>query len=273
MKSQEFTDEALAEFYDFARCQRPDGTFYGTGGVCRKGTPVEAKEKKAPKKQSLRARFNEAGAIDGGEYGEVAITKYGTVIKKGRLGQNEINIQKELAEDGLAPKVLDSQWTARKPDNDSVPRMGIMEMELASGRPYESIQKDLSDKQKAKAADEYLRIQAAMHRKGIAHGDLHEQNFFYDPATGRGTAIDFGLSKRGRDEVMNEAIGNQGLFGRGDWVQRTSSTKAQAFNDRRRSVIADMEKKGQLGVTGRLKRDKLSKKDYEDYLDRLYGDL
>jgi len=33
------------EVYDYARCQRPDGTFYGTSGQCRKGTPVGAKEK------------------------------------------------------------------------------------------------------------------------------------------------------------------------------------------------------------------------------------
>ena len=31
--------------FDFSRCQRPDGSFYGTGGQCRKGAPVGAKEK------------------------------------------------------------------------------------------------------------------------------------------------------------------------------------------------------------------------------------
>lgn len=30
---------------DYSRCQRPDGSYYGTGGVCRKGAPVGAKEK------------------------------------------------------------------------------------------------------------------------------------------------------------------------------------------------------------------------------------
>jgi hypothetical protein len=27
---------------DFARCERADGSFYGTGGTCRKGTPAPA---------------------------------------------------------------------------------------------------------------------------------------------------------------------------------------------------------------------------------------
>ena len=35
-----------AEILDFARCQRPDGSYYGTGGVCRKGTPVSDAEEK-----------------------------------------------------------------------------------------------------------------------------------------------------------------------------------------------------------------------------------
>lgn len=31
--------------FDFARCMRPDGSFYGTSGKCRKGEQVGAKEK------------------------------------------------------------------------------------------------------------------------------------------------------------------------------------------------------------------------------------
>ena len=46
--SQHFT-----EAYNFSRCQRPDGTFYGTGGVCRKGTPVGAAEKKLASSEAL----------------------------------------------------------------------------------------------------------------------------------------------------------------------------------------------------------------------------
>lgn len=61
MRKDRFTDEAVAaakaladlrysenegdqlrfsEAYDFARCQRADGTFYGTSGSCRKGSPA-----------------------------------------------------------------------------------------------------------------------------------------------------------------------------------------------------------------------------------------
>ena len=39
-----FSDESLARFYDFATCQRPDGSTYGTGGTCRKGVQITKTE-------------------------------------------------------------------------------------------------------------------------------------------------------------------------------------------------------------------------------------
>lgn len=38
-----FSEVDSAESYDFARCQRPDGSIYGTSGQCRKGTPISVK--------------------------------------------------------------------------------------------------------------------------------------------------------------------------------------------------------------------------------------
>lgn len=48
----DFSEEALA-VWDFARCQRPDGTFYGTRGKCKAGKEVGAREKlaKIPKER------------------------------------------------------------------------------------------------------------------------------------------------------------------------------------------------------------------------------
>ena len=48
---------------DFARCQRPDGTFYGTGGQCRQGTQVGAKEKAALKKAAEGGNKKAAAAL------------------------------------------------------------------------------------------------------------------------------------------------------------------------------------------------------------------
>jgi hypothetical protein len=43
-------DFAEGEVYDFTRCMRSDGTFYGTAGKCRQGSETGAKEKEAPKR-------------------------------------------------------------------------------------------------------------------------------------------------------------------------------------------------------------------------------
>ena len=47
MMNQEFDAAAYEAFqqaaldkYDFQTCQRSDGSYYGTGGTCKKGTPV-----------------------------------------------------------------------------------------------------------------------------------------------------------------------------------------------------------------------------------------
>jgi hypothetical protein len=68
-----FTDESYAAFqeaalekYDFATCQRSDGSYYGTGGTCRKGSPVAGG---VPKKEKA------AGKASGGGGGSAADRK------------------------------------------------------------------------------------------------------------------------------------------------------------------------------------------------------
>ena len=44
------SEEALArEMWEFRTCQRPDGSYYGTGGQCRKGTETTKPEKEEKK--------------------------------------------------------------------------------------------------------------------------------------------------------------------------------------------------------------------------------
>ena len=66
MKKSEWDDGVLEQFkdeYDFARCQRPDGSYYGTGGQCRKGVKVGAKEKAALKKAAKAGNKKAAAAL------------------------------------------------------------------------------------------------------------------------------------------------------------------------------------------------------------------
>ena len=48
--------ESTEDYLDFARCQRANGTIYGTSGQCRKGSPIGAKEKEETKGRSSKAK-------------------------------------------------------------------------------------------------------------------------------------------------------------------------------------------------------------------------
>jgi hypothetical protein len=58
-------DFAEGDVYDFGRCMRPDGSFYGTRGKCRKGSEagekVESKGQLKGAGESLRAKAEEKG--------------------------------------------------------------------------------------------------------------------------------------------------------------------------------------------------------------------
>lgn len=58
-----FSEDASAVL-DFARCQRADGTFYGTSGTCRKGTPVGPREMNALKKAAASGNKKAKAALD-----------------------------------------------------------------------------------------------------------------------------------------------------------------------------------------------------------------
>lgn len=47
--------EVAIEHYDFRTCQRSDGSYYGTGGQCRKGTPAEKPKEEGGKKSAKKA--------------------------------------------------------------------------------------------------------------------------------------------------------------------------------------------------------------------------
>jgi hypothetical protein len=57
--SEECISEVQSMLFDYQRCERADGTFYGTGGACRKGSPVNAKEQEKEKTKTMIKDFPE----------------------------------------------------------------------------------------------------------------------------------------------------------------------------------------------------------------------
>ena len=52
--SEESLQEVGNILDEFTRCERADGSFYGTGGTCRKGTPAGDKETKSSQWQTSK---------------------------------------------------------------------------------------------------------------------------------------------------------------------------------------------------------------------------
>jgi hypothetical protein len=290
-------------YFDFTRCQRPNGTYYGTAGKCRQGAQVGAKElkklkaaaakgdKKAklaldvvegrktkeaagaelkkqeapqpkrisltieglqdasdgsevtvgdatylkqdgkyywkkpngtlgtmdsspkelyekaklmgvaekgeePDSNSLSGRFNGAKPLGEGGYAQVRTTSEGTVIKKGEIGKQEVEAQKKLeGVDGI-PKVKGHEGN-------------FLEMDLAKGRPLmdTDLMYDGPSKETKAAADEFIRLNRDIHRRGVSHGDLHDGNFFYDESKGKGGLVDFGMARISPVSALQEGLG------------------------------------------------------------------
>lgn len=119
MKQSEWVKGAYENFmetYEFARCQRPDGSIYGTGGTCRKGTPVgdDVSSTKEEKKTKGPHDYPKGGTGGGEVPGSSNIKVYEKQIQhaenalKADPNDEIAKFQKEEATRKLKP-ILDSQ--------------------------------------------------------------------------------------------------------------------------------------------------------------------
>lgn len=94
--------EGAYEVLDFVRCQRADGTFYGTSGQCRKGKAVGPREKKALKKAAAAGNKKAKLALD---VVEGKKTKAQAIKElKGEVGNKATPTPKPKAKAKAAPK-------------------------------------------------------------------------------------------------------------------------------------------------------------------------
>lgn len=390
-----FSEDAL-QILDFARCQRPDGSYYGTGGQCRKGKQVGARELKiledaakkgnkkaqialdlvngkktkdeaiselkavnsekratapkeeAPKKEepakpakvelsldglkgapdgsevkvgdetfvkkdgkyywkkadgtlgtldyspkelyddavykgvaakpgggdpkSLAGRYESAKTLGEGGFAQVRRTEDGTVIKKGELGPEEVTAQKKLEGIDGIPKIKGNEGN-------------LIEMELARGKAImdTDLLYDGPSKASAKAADELVRLNRDMHKRGVSHGDQHDGNFFYDSATGKGGLIDFGMARTSPVSALQEGLnlGAPGDFKSGTMLADLAGPRSGGgprsnagpmlarFEENQQAVAKQMKADG-FDPAQPLDRQGISRSQAEKYIDSLY---
>lgn len=147
-----FSEESLAKFaelanqtqaadfaegedtYDFTRCVRPDGSFYGTRGKCRKGSETGAKEvptkptSRSEKVEDLRAKVKEAKAggatrgqlagLRGDLQGQERMRKIEELAKKAGKTPDEVIEERQAAAD----KKIKARIAERYPQVASKPK-------------------------------------------------------------------------------------------------------------------------------------------------------
>lgn len=172
----------------------------------------EKKEEDPQNKVSMGDRFAQSKkTLGSGMYGTVKETAEGTVIKKGTIGANEVDIQKRLADVVGVPKILGVEYSSDV--NRDGERKGIIEMEKANGKALidqtSKSDHNIKGDEASKVLDEYFRVRKDIHTRGVAHGDMHDANMTWDGKTMG--LIDFGSSVVSYKEALGEALGTRGV--------------------------------------------------------------
>ena len=214
---------------EFTRCMRPDGSHYGTAGQCRKGREVASGtgiDKKKPKfdlaAKLQNSKLTSANLIGDGAYAKVYDIGDGVLIKVGEIPESERNIMQDLKSIPNVPRVL-AYGKSKTQEGRS-----IMAMTRVPGKPA----KEFSASQQKKIFDKAYPLIRELHKRGISHNDLHNENILFDSKSGKISLIDFGLADKGHSfGMINDLI---------DLAQNSSGR----MSDR---VMASLERNGLFG--------------------------
>jgi tRNA A-37 threonylcarbamoyl transferase component Bud32 len=169
-------NESSQQVWDFVRCQRPNGTYYGTGGRCRKGT---------------ESPYEKWDTLAQGHYGKVSVNPEGTRVvktlltgkdgKKGTFGPHEVELATKMGELGHSPVIH-----SHNADH--------IEMDVAPGKPlwagYQRGENEpVMNTAQAKKAGDAIK---ALHQLGYYHGDNHALQYLVNGNDVK--LVDFGLS-------------------------------------------------------------------------------
>ena len=175
-----FSEEAQ-DLWDFVRCQRKDGSHYGTAGKCRKGTQVSEE------------KYSNWNTLAQGNYGKVSVNPEGTRVvktlltgkdgKKGTFGPHEVELATKMGELGHSPKIH-----SHSADH--------LEMDIAPGKPLwakysRGENEPVMNAAQAKKAGEAIK---SLHKLGYSHGDMHSQQFLVNGNDVK--LVDYGLSRK-----------------------------------------------------------------------------
>lgn len=132
-------DFAEGDYYDFTRCVRPDGSVYGTGGQCRKGTETGAKKKEEKSKTSkkmddasfkdfMKGVVEEASQVGWKNYNdspEQAKEDFRNYVKSEKTDKGwSLRYEEDGYEEDIGTMSKSGKFKAAKDDDGNVNRIG-----------------------------------------------------------------------------------------------------------------------------------------------------
>lgn len=114
------------------------------------------------------------------------------VVKEGRIDDREIEVLKYLEEKGI-DNVVKILADGKEVGNGFAAKRRII-MDKAKGDPIANMSND--EKEVVKKSPKIFNKVKELHDIGVAHGDLHQGNIFYDKNKDEVNLIDFGLAKK-----------------------------------------------------------------------------
>jgi hypothetical protein len=112
LSEQENVEFSEGETYDFTRCMRPNGTYYGTRGKCKKGSETGAKESVAkPTGEAKREAAGRVSTADAKKLKSSLEKQIGAAAKEGNQEKTD-NLMKALQ--AVTEKIREREGEAKK---------------------------------------------------------------------------------------------------------------------------------------------------------------
>lgn len=229
------------ETWDYVRCQRANGTYYGTRGQCRKGSEVAP----APKKQ--QGEF-----LGGGLEGRVYDIGRGRVLKVAKESDPNFEAQKIASQEGLAPRILAAGTMKKDPSQRKYQIIDRVQAEEIPGigqpgRPSVPLE-ELEPDQIRREKQAYL-ASLKLNSLGVEHGDIHGGNLQWDTEKNRPVLLDFdnaSINKKGaKKEAQNllSSIGirleEAGYYDEADSFYSLAQSKGGNFYERAQRLLQE----------------------------------
>lgn len=184
--------------FDCVRCQRADGSFYGTSGKCRKGREVgdflnrllkEEKQWGVLRPNEIESISKQEGAksLGAGAFGTVYDVGGGVVVKTGSVEMEEVETLEKLNGIEGVPRVV----------AHNVSEGGrVLGMTKMKGEPLANLVKENGTYALLEGIEAALPVLKKINERGVAHLDIHSGNILYDETTKKASIIDFGIVSR-----------------------------------------------------------------------------